>query len=132
MMHEAFPFLEGTEPMKGRDNLGELGVNRWWKAQLAIIGLAGVPELKDAGNVIRPWTQFKMSMRLPPTKDPHQAFHQLKELFLHDVPYGAKIQLIPDLGTGFIAPTLSKQLQNSLDSASNVIYIYIYILYYII
>jgi hypothetical protein len=44
-----------------------------WKAQLAVVGADGLPKAETAGNVLRPETALKISMRLPPTKNPKEA-----------------------------------------------------------
>ena len=40
-----------------------------WKAQLAVTGIDGLPAPVIAGNVILPFTEVKLSIRLPPTKN---------------------------------------------------------------
>src|SRR5437868_1036112 len=40
-------------------------LNRTWKPTLSVTGAEGFPALKDAGNVLRPYTAFKLSLRLP-------------------------------------------------------------------
>jgi acetylornithine deacetylase/succinyl-diaminopimelate desuccinylase-like protein len=44
-----------------------------WRPALSVTGLAGAPPPQDAGNVLRPSTTAKLSMRLPPTTDEHRA-----------------------------------------------------------
>ena len=53
-------------------------LNRTWKPTLSVTGVDGFPELKNAGNVLRPYTAFKLSLRLPPMIDGHLASQQLK------------------------------------------------------
>ena len=43
-------------------------------------GAEGFPALKDAGNVLRPYTAFKLSLRLPPLVDAASAVAQMKAL----------------------------------------------------
>ena len=69
---QAYPFVEGVEPMAG-DNLERL-LNRTWRPALSCTGVGGMPELDSAGNVLRPYTALKLSMRLPPTVDELRAF----------------------------------------------------------
>ena len=42
----------------------ELMLNRTWRPQLATIGMAGLPLPGDAGNVLRPETRARLSLRL--------------------------------------------------------------------
>ena len=44
----------------------ELLLNRTWRPQLAVTGGAGLPPLDKAGNVLRPHTALRLSLRVPP------------------------------------------------------------------
>jgi hypothetical protein len=44
-------------------------LNRTWRPTLSVTGAEGFPALQDAGNVLRPYTAFKLSLRLPPLVD---------------------------------------------------------------
>jgi len=41
-----------------------------WEANLSVTGADGLPPINMAGNVVRPSTSVRLSMRLPPTMDP--------------------------------------------------------------
>ena len=107
-----------TDPVEGL-------LNRTWRPTLSVTGVEGFPELKNAGNVLRPYTAFKLSLRLPPLVDGHEASTKLKTLLEDNAPYNAKVTFHPDgragaLGsTGRAAPELSPSLQQALDTASN-------------
>ena len=60
-----FPFAGGTGPMA--DDPTELVLNRTWRPQLSVTGVDGMPPLSNAGNVLRPHTAVKLSLRIPPT-----------------------------------------------------------------
>lgn len=45
---------------------------------LSVVGADGLPETKIAGNVLRPSTTLKLSMRLPPTLDAKKAIEDAK------------------------------------------------------
>src|SRR5512134_793707 len=47
-------------------------INRTWRPTLSVTGVDGLPELDSAGNVLRPYTAFKLSLRLPPLVDGHE------------------------------------------------------------
>jgi acetylornithine deacetylase/succinyl-diaminopimelate desuccinylase-like protein len=106
-----------TEPV-------EALLNRTWRPTLSVTGVDGVPELGNAGNVLRPYTAFKLSLRLPPLVDSHEASMKLKELLEDNAPYNARVTFHPDgragaLGaTGWNAPSLSGWLETALNSAS--------------
>ena len=44
-------------------------LNRTWRPALAVTGADGLPSIDSAGNVLRPKTSLKLSLRLPPTVD---------------------------------------------------------------
>lgn len=70
-------------------------LNRALRPQLAVTGANGLPLIENAGNVLRPSTTLRISMRLPPGLDSKQAFKDLKELFEKDPPYNAKVTFEP-------------------------------------
>ncbi len=70
-VYAKFPFVAGVTPMA--DDRTELVLNRTWRPQLAVIGIDGLPKPADAGNVLLPGTEAKLSLRLPPTLDAEAA-----------------------------------------------------------
>lgn len=108
---------EGAGPIS-KDN-AQLILNRTWKPGLAITGARGLPDLQDAGNVMRPVTAVKISMRLPPTVDPDAAQRRIKEVLEANPPYGAKVSLQGDKASrGWDAPALAPWLFAAVDGAS--------------
>ena len=61
-----FPFVPGMQPLS-KDPL-ELLLNRTWRPALAYTGQAGMPDLVQGGNVLRPKTSLKLSLRFPPAR----------------------------------------------------------------
>jgi len=47
-----FPFVDGMQP--AGDDLAELVLNRTWRGALSVTGADGLPEVENAGNVLRP------------------------------------------------------------------------------
>ena len=96
-------------------------LNRTWEPTLSVTGAEGLPPLADAGNVLRPRTAFKLSLRLPPLVDGPTALAELKSVLEVDAPYQAKVAFRPDRGiaTGWNAPNLEPWLGQALDDASN-------------
>lgn len=77
-------------------------MNRAWKPQLTITGADGFPSTSSAGNVIRPYSTFKLSLRLPPTLDGTKASQRLVEILTTNPPYGAKVTAtIEGVGSGW-------------------------------
>jgi acetylornithine deacetylase/succinyl-diaminopimelate desuccinylase-like protein len=100
-------------------------LNRTWKPTLSVTGVDGFPELASAGNVLRPYTAFKLSLRLPPLVDGHAASMALKSLLEDNAPYNARVTFHPDgragaLGaSGWNAPDLAPWLEQAMNAASN-------------
>ncbi len=103
-------------------------LNRTWRPTLSVTGVAGLPAPANAGNVLRPYTAFKLSLRLPPQVDGHLASLRLKTLLEDNAPYNAKVMFHPDgragaLGaTGWDAPELAPWLEGALNAASSTHY----------
>jgi len=103
-------------------------LNRTWRPTLSVTGVDGFPPLHSAGNVLRPYTAFKLSLRLPPLVDGHQASLRLKALLEDNAPYNARVTFHPDgragaLGaSGWNAPALAPWLEDALNQASRAHY----------
>jgi len=65
-MYTKYNVHEGVE-MVHQDNLVKMYLNNTWSANLSITGADGLPEVAKAGNVVRPSTSVRISMRLHPT-----------------------------------------------------------------
>ncbi len=108
-VYDKFPFLPGMTPMTS--DLTELVLNRTWRPALSITGADGLPPLSSAGNVLRPQTAVKLSLRLPPTLDGKRGGDLLQDALLRDPPYGAQVDLhLEKASTGWNAPALSPWL----------------------
>lgn len=102
---DKFPFLPGMTPMA--EDLAELVLNRTWRPALSVTGVDGMPPLSSAGNVLRPYTSVKLSLRLPPTLEGKQAGQLLKALLEKDPPNGAQVSLeLEKASTGWNAPAM--------------------------
>src|SRR5438046_2207895 len=112
-----FPLAPGMRPVSV-DPL-ELILNNTWRPALAITGAAGLPLPADGGNVLRPQTTVKLSLRLPPTCDAVRAGAKLKELLEKDPPYGAKVTYTVEApGNGWAAPASVPWLLETAERAS--------------
>ncbi len=77
----------------------------------------------DAGNVLRPQTSLKLSLRLPPTVDGDHAGRTLKKLLEADPPYNAVVHFeVESSATGWNAPPTAQWLTRALDEASSRFY----------
>ena len=92
---------------------------RTWRPTLSVTGAEGLPAVQDAGNVLRPYTAFKLSLRLPPLVDGAQAVQQLKRLLEDNAPYQARVTLEnTGSATGWNAPASADWFARALDAAS--------------
>jgi len=115
---QAFPFLPGARPLSyGR----ELILDRTWRPALAVIGAEGLPPVAQAGNVLRPATALRLSLRLPPTLNGAQAVQELKRILEANPPLGAAVSFEPNWGaSGWNAPPTAPWLEQALARASQV------------
>ena len=108
----AFTLPMTTDPV-------EALLNRTWRPTLSVTGAEGFPALKDAGNVLRPYTAFKLSLRFPPLVDASQAVQELKKLLEDNAPYNAKVTFEGGGGaTGWNAPSTVDWFETALNDAS--------------
>ena len=95
-------------------------LNRTWRPTLSVTGADGFPAMKDAGNVLRPYTAFKLSLRFPPLVDAAGAVQELKKLLEDNAPYNAKVTFEGGGGaTGWNAPSSTDWFENALNDASH-------------
>ena len=112
-----FPFQPGVAPVT--TDPAELILNRTWRPALAITGADGIPAIGNAGNVMRPSTSLKLSLRVPPTVDAAGALARVQALLEADPPYGAKVRFVPGgANAGWDAPALAPWLHAALEEAS--------------
>jgi acetylornithine deacetylase/succinyl-diaminopimelate desuccinylase-like protein len=126
-VYKRFPWAcgaDGAPVLPTTTDPADALLNRTWRPALSVTGADGFPALGDAGNVLRPYTAFKLSLRLPPLVDGHEAAITLKALLEDNAPYHAKVTFEPDGragaygATGWNAPELAPWLERALDAAS--------------
>ena len=113
-----FPLVPGMRPVT-LDPVQAL-LNNTWRPALAVTGVDGMPSLADAGNVLRPKTAVKLSLRLPPTADAPRAAQRVKEVLEAEPPYGARVTFSTGErpGSGWDAPVMADWLRDSVTRAS--------------
>ena len=108
----AFALPTTTDPMQAL-------LNRTWTPTLSVTAAEGFPDLGSAGNVLRPYTAFKLSLRLPPLVDAAAAMQQLKALLEDNAPYQARVTFEGKGGTtGWNAPGTAPWFEQALQAAS--------------
>jgi acetylornithine deacetylase/succinyl-diaminopimelate desuccinylase-like protein len=111
------PFAPGVRAIS--DSPLELAINNTWKPTLAVTGAAGLPALANAGNVLLPRVEFKMSFRLPPTADANRAAAVVKRALESDPPYGARVEFrVESSLAGWDAPPVAPWLEKSMHEGS--------------
>ncbi|MCE0724287.1 MULTISPECIES: M20 family metallopeptidase [Legionella] len=120
-VYTEFPFHKGVEPVT--IDRKELILNRSWRPALTVTGANGFPAIEDAGNVLRPQTALKLSMRLPPLVDPEIAATAMHNALTEETPYHAKVSFkMGDASPGWNAPKLASWLEKAADAASMTYY----------
>ena len=118
---DAFPWVKNSYPVL-KDPV-DLLINNTWRSMLSVTGAEGLPKIKDSGNVLRPYTALKLSLRLPPTLEAEKAQFLLEDLLLSNPPYGANVSLkFEEPASGWNAPPLQLWLENAVQKASKNVY----------
>jgi acetylornithine deacetylase/succinyl-diaminopimelate desuccinylase-like protein len=121
MVIRKYPFAGSTHAMVAGG--AEAVLSRTWRPALSITGADGLTPIASAGNVLRPHTALKLSLRLPPTVDGEMATRTLKRLFETDPPCGAVVRFdIEEGATGWNAPPTAAWLAQAVDEASRQFY----------
>jgi acetylornithine deacetylase/succinyl-diaminopimelate desuccinylase-like protein len=116
-VYDKFPFHGATRPVT--EDRAEIVLNRTWRPTLSITGAEGLPRIADAGNVLRPRTALKLSVRLPPSADAAVAKAALVKAISEHPPYGATVTVKHAEGAGgWNAPPTAPWLEASLATAS--------------
>ena len=116
-MHAKYDYHEGCRPMDV-DNLAEMYLNNTWRANLSITGASGLPDTSIAGNVVRASTSVKLSLRLPPSKNPQEAEAALIEKLTTNVPYNAKVTAKGGhMGSGWCMKDMPEWLDTAMRKA---------------
>ena len=111
----AVPAVEGLRLLEP-DPVDRL-VARTWGAALEVTGADGLPKPRDGGNVLRPSTTLKLSLRLPPDVDAQAASDALISAIRTDE--GAHITIdLEAAAQGWVAPPLDAGVAATLSAVS--------------
>jgi acetylornithine deacetylase/succinyl-diaminopimelate desuccinylase-like protein len=112
-----FPTVDGLE-LAG-SSAAERIERGTWRASLAVTAQAGMPDLEVGGNVLRPFTTLKLSIRLPPNVDAARASAAVSTALTSSPPAGAHVTFdAPHLAQGWDAPPLAVWLADAIETAS--------------
>lgn len=118
---KTLPLLDGVNPLGNvKKFTSDLYLNNTWKPSLAITGIKGIPSMKEAGNVLRPYTTAKVSIRTPPT---FPSVKNSKKIILDTLtknpPFNSTVQVDNfDVSDGVQIKELSESFIYSINTAS--------------
>jgi acetylornithine deacetylase/succinyl-diaminopimelate desuccinylase-like protein len=114
---DRYPFAGGTQPV--RPTTEQLLIARTWEPSLEVVGISGAPLPEEAGNVLRPRTAVKLSIRVPPTADAAAAADAVERRLTADPPYGAQVTVRRGSAEpGWHAPRDAPWLARAIERAS--------------
>jgi acetylornithine deacetylase/succinyl-diaminopimelate desuccinylase-like protein len=118
---DELPRLAGVRPTT--DDPVEQLLRQTWRPALSVVGASGLPPVERAGNVLRPSTGLKLSVRLPPTVDALAARDALVTALTADPPDGAHLTVhATEAAGGWNAPAFAPWLRDGLDRASQAVF----------
>lgn len=112
-----FPFTKGATATDRDPFVSYL--NKTWRPALTITGIDGIPPINYSTNVMRPSTDVKLSLFIPPTLDGGFAMKMLHRLCEENPPNGAEISFTENcVKQGFNAPLNDLHLDDCISRSS--------------
>lgn len=116
-----FPWADTMQP--STENNVEGVLRRSWRPALSVVGADGLPPSNNAGNVLRPYTQLQLSMRIPPMVNPIEAQNAIEKVLIENPPYNASISVhFEEAASGWNAPETAEWLALAMNRASEEFY----------
>jgi acetylornithine deacetylase/succinyl-diaminopimelate desuccinylase-like protein len=116
-IYSKLPFAPGVRALS--DSPLDLAIGNTWKPTLAVTGAAGLPAIENAGNVLLPRIDLKLSLRLPPTADAAAAAEVVKRTLEAEPPYGARVEFdVESSLAGWDAPAVAPWLEKAMHEGS--------------
>jgi len=98
-LREESGLLEGVETIGSGSILSRL----WNKPSITTIGI-DAPSVATSSNTLVPQASAKISMRIAPDEDPHEAYKLLADHLRANAPWGVRVEIeLDDAGSGFCA-----------------------------
>lgn len=96
-------------------------LNNTWRPTLTVTGASGLPKMAIAGNVLRPFTTFKLSFRTPPILNASEKKEYLKKVLTENPPYNATVTVEKDMAfEGLKVPALTDELKTSVSNITKL------------
>jgi len=112
-----FPWVSNMQPSTNDRLEGVL--RKTWKSSLSVIGARGVPLSENAGNVLRPYTELQLSIRIPPLIDHIKALIAIRSTLENKPPYGSRVRTVFDEpASGWSAPKTLPWLKKAMNDGS--------------
>ena len=116
-LRKEFPWVSKMQP--STENSEEAVLRRTWKPALSVVGAEGLPPSANAGNVLRPYTELQLSIRIPPFVNQKKAQKAIEKTLIEKPPYNSKISLVFDEpASGWSAPKTSSWLEKAMNEGS--------------
>ncbi len=120
-VYQKYPWA--TDNPAPSESAKELLLNNTWRPTLSVTGAEGLPALVNAGNVQLPFTELKLSFRLPPTTSAEAAAEAVKTALEKDPPPLARVTFEADSAmAGWNAPPIADWLEASMQKASEAFF----------
>ena len=120
-LKKEFPWVSKTKPSTNDKVEGVL--RRTWKPALSVVGAGGLPPSENAGNVLRPYTELQLSIRIPPMVDHKKAKLAIERVLTNKPPYNSKIKIdFDEPASGWSAPKTSLWLKKAMNDGSMIFY----------
>eukprot|EP00347_Sterkiella_histriomuscorum_P022893 403336761 len=101
------------------DNVQEVYLNNVWRSNISVTAAEGLPAIDKSGNVLRPSTTLRLSIRLCPNLLAQDAIKIIEEKLTRDVAHNAKITLkFSQAGNGWVQKDLDQSVHNAFNQAS--------------
>ena len=114
------PILPGVSFTE--EDTTKLLLRNYWEPCLAVLGANGIPSCKEAGNVLRPETDARISIRIPPSFDCNKGMEIIDSL-LENTPFNSKIAIKNKLMcNGSVVNLPSDKLKESLTKVSTAFF----------
>lgn len=92
-------------------------------SSMTVIGIEGLPDIANGGNMIHPYTKLKLSIRTNPKKKVDEVIEEVKSIVTKDVPFDAEIKFEPGLKcNGWYGDYSDEKLQEIINNVSNKYY----------
>ena len=118
---EKVNLIDGVNPLS--EDYAEILLNNTWRPTLTVVGITGLPSAEEGGNVLHPSTEYKLSIRLPPTLNAEKAGKEITDILVKDPPYNAKVSAkVLVTGNGFASKDFHPKIKESFRASAQKLF----------